>query len=106
MIACTCMVQEGQVPDASADALRARLDAFSRQAFGAPMQIRWVRITPGNGFTAGVPSTSSIVSIEANAALDQTRREALMKDVCDLWMDETTCSLDEIVAVLTDPRGS
>ena len=105
MIACTCMVQEGQAPDAAADALRVRLDAFSRRAFGAPMEIRWLRITPGNGFTAGAPSTSSIVSIEANAALDQTQREALMKDVCDLWMDETDCSLDEIVAVLTDPRG-
>ena len=105
MIPCTCMVQAGQVADLSGAALQDRLQAFSQSAFGAPMKIRWVTIAQGNGFTAGVPSTSSIVSIEANAPLDQGRRETLMKEICDLWMATTECSLDEIVAVLTDPRS-
>ena len=104
MIPCTCMVQRGQVPDDSADVLRDRLQAFSRDAFGEPMDIRWVTIAPGMGFTAGRPSTSSIVSVTANAPVEQPRRVALMNALCDLWMEETRCSVDEIVAVLSDPR--
>lgn len=98
------MVQQGQVPDASAEALKGRLQTFARSAFGEAMDIRWVTIAPRRGFTAGRPSTSSIVSITAASPVDQPRRVELLNEICALWMDETRCSLDEIVAVVSDPR--
>ena len=100
---CTCLVQEGQAPDHNQSALSAALSDFVTRSFEREININWIRVAPGCGFTAGEPSTSSIVSMTAPTPLEQPEREALLRQLCDLWMEHTGCSLNEIVAVINDP---
>lgn len=102
-ISCMCMVQESQISPETEAALKSKLTAFSDKAFGAPIEIDWIHVPKGGGFTEAKPSTSSIVSMNANKPLDQETRIALLNDICDFWMAETGCSLEEVVAVIRDP---
>lgn len=103
MIICTCLVQAGRIDTDVEAALRRRLDAFTRQAFGSPAAINWTTVPEAHGFTAGVPSTASVVSIRAPARLEQLHRVELLDALSELWMEETACGLDELVAVVADP---
>lgn len=106
MIRSTCLVQAGQISAETEAALRAGLDAFTQRAFGAPADIGWTAIPQGGGFTARKPSTTSVVAIRADAPLEQKRREALLNELCDLWIRETNCSHDEVVGVISDPEAT
>ena len=104
MIACNCVVQAGQIPAPVETALRTALDAFAQKSFGAKATINWTVVPPNSGYTAGVPSTSAVVSMRSNTALQQSKREALLRELCDIWSQETKCSLDEVVGVISDPQ--
>lgn len=104
MTPCTCLVQAGQIPAATEAALRSGLSNFAERAFGAPAEINWIIVPEKGGFTAAKPSTSALVTLQADAPVEQSRRVALLQELCDLWMGETNCSLDEIVAVISDPQ--
>ncbi len=103
MIHCTCVVQEGQKPDARKKSIYDLLNRFSSDSFGEVAQIVWIPVAPGNGFTANKPSTSSVISITANKPLSEERRELLLRKLVHLWSAETECTIDEVVAVLADP---
>lgn len=103
MIRTTCLVAAEQTSEATEAALRSQLAAFTQRAFGAPPQINWIIVPAGSGFTAGKPSTASVVSIRATEPLEQTTREALLRELSNFWMAETQCSHDELVAVISDP---
>lgn len=103
MTPCTCLVQDGQISAQTQAALRSKLDVFTQSAFGHPAQFNWIAVPEGSGFTAAKPSTSSLVSVQAGEALAQDRRTRLLNDLCDLWMAETGCSMNEIVGVISDP---
>ena len=103
MISCTCVVQEGQTPDAHREVMEGALARFTATAFGEDAQVNWIPVAPGNGFTAGQPSTSSVVSMTANEPLDAERREALLRELVAVWTLQTGCTVDEIVAVIADP---
>ena len=105
MIQAVCMVQEGQIPPQTEENLRSGLGVFSEKAFGEPVEIQWVTIPERSGFTAGKPSTSSIVSVTSNKVLERPERKALLMELCDFWMAETKCSLDEVVGVINDPAA-
>ena len=104
MANCLCVVQAGQTPDTRQAQLTEALNGFSRQNFGEPADITWMAVPEGSGFTAGEPSTSSVVSFTADQPLEQSRRIALLTALSDLWMGGTGCSHDELVAVINDPR--
>lgn len=104
MIACTCMVQEGQIEPSVEASIRSKLGAFSQDAFGEQAAINWIAIKRGGGFTAGEPSTSSLVSFRSNAPLSSEDRITMLNQVCDLWMGETHCSINEIVVSISDPE--
>ena len=104
MTACICMIQDGCVPADTRAALEQRLTGFVRDEFGTALAATWVTVAKGDGFTEGKPSTASVVSITAPEPLDQIRRVELLHTLNDLWMEETRCGLDEVVAVLSDPR--
>ena len=106
MIASTCLVQEGQISVETQAKLQAQLSAFTERAFGEPADVKWVAIAPRSGFTAGKPSTSSVVAIRPGAPVEQSRRVALLTELCDLWRRETNCSLDEVVGVISDPQAA
>lgn len=105
MIRCVCLVQGGQIADAQQLKLTATLQALCKRAFGQSLEVNWIAIAPGNGFTGGKPSTSSIVSVAAPEPLEQGRRASILAEICDLWMQETACSMNEIMAVVSDPRS-
>lgn len=104
MITCNCIVQAGQISTETEATLRANLSAFSERAFGEPAEITWRAIPERSGFTAAQPSTSSIISMTANASLPQARRAALLREMCELWVRETHRSLNEVVGVISDPQ--
>ena len=103
MTSCNCIVQEGEIPPATEADLRRSLQAFSRRAFGSDAEISWLTVPRGNGFTAGEPTKASVVSLRSEVPLEQGRREFLLKELCDLWIRETQCSIDELVGVIADP---
>ena len=105
MISCTCFVQEGQSPDQRKENVQALLERFTSASFGEQAQIAWIPVAAGNGFTAGAPSTSSVVAMTANEPLAPSRRESLLREFVGLWTVETGCSIDEIVAVISDPEN-
>ena len=106
MIHCSCLVQEGQSADRGKDAIQSAVTDFIDQAFGQPADIKWTTVAPGNGFTAGKPSTSSIVSIASPEPLSHQRRESLLREFSSLWTSRTGDSTDEIVAVISDPQSN
>ncbi len=104
MIRCMCLVQAGQAPEAKKVPLQHLLNGFSERTFGQGADIHWVSVPERSGFTAAKPSTSSIVSMSAAEPVEQETRAALLTELCDIWMRETGCSLNEIVAVINDPK--
>lgn len=105
MPAYVCLIQEGQVAEQRREALAKGLKQIGREAFGddpAATEISWIVVKKDFAWTAGEPSTSSLVirSVPVGFAFD--RREAFLREVCDLWADETGCSIDEIVATAWD----
>ena len=100
-----CMIQEGQAPHRQQAALERGLRRIGREAFGddpAATEFAWVVIEPGFAWTAGEPSTSSIVVRSVPAGLPDDEREAFLRRVCDLWVEETGCSINEIVVTAWD----
>ena len=105
MINCICVVQQGQSPDNRSAELKGLLNHFSSASFGDVAEVAWIPVAPGNGFTAGKPSTSSVVSFTSGEALQPEHRETLLRELVALWTDATGCSVDEIVAVIADPAS-
>ncbi len=103
MINCSCLVQEGQSPDLKKTEIQAAIQEFTVRSFGLEARIVWTPVAAGNGFTAGKPSTSSVVSITSNEKLSPARRQSLLQEFVALWTTETGSTIDEIVAVITDP---
>lgn len=103
MLNCLCVIQEGQGPDQNRAALADALDHYAQEFLGDSLQVNWVPVAEGSGFTAGRPSTSSVVSITAGKPLAQQRREMLLRELVSLWTNQTGCDVDEVVAVLADP---
>lgn len=100
-----CIVQEGQAPDRKAEALEAGLRRIGQRFFGdvpEEIEIRWDRLAKGWAWTAGEPSTSSLVIRSVPVGYDDAKREAYLRAVCDLWVETTGCSIDEIVATALD----
>ena len=99
------MIQEGQTAAASVAPLTRGLERISRDAFGedpGDLEIRWVTVPAGYGFTAGRPSTTSLVIRSVPPGWPSENRVAFMKNVCELWQEVTGCSLDEIVVTAYD----
>ncbi len=103
MINCLCVIQEGQVADLKRGELGTALEAYAQEFLADSVQLNWLPVPGGCGFTAGEPSTSSVVSLTATQQLTQERREQLLRELVALWTRHTGCSVDEVVAVVADP---
>jgi hypothetical protein len=100
-----CIVQQGQAPDGKRGALEEGLRRLGQEFFGedpASIEIAWTVLKDGFAWTAGEPSTSSVVIRSVPAGLPSDEREAFMREVCDLWVRETGCSIHEIVVTAWD----
>ena len=100
-----CIIQEGQAAERRQDVLAEGLRRIGQESFGddpSTTGISWIVVKKGFGWTAGEPSTSSIVVRSVPVGLAAERREAFMRRVCDLWERETGCSINEIVVTAWD----
>jgi len=100
-----CMIQAGQAADRQRDALAARLRDLAHRTFGEDadaVEIRWLPIAKGYAWTAGEPSTTSIVVRSVPVGYPNDERENLLREICDLWVETTGCSIDEVVATALD----
>ncbi len=100
-----CIIQAGQTADQRIEPLEAGLRRLAREFSGddpADVGIRWTRQPKGWAWTAGQPSTSSIVVRSVPVGYDDGERERFLRAVCDLWVEATGCSIDEIVATAFD----
>ena len=102
----SCIIQEGQAADRKRDALEAGLRRLGQEFFGdapeAEVGIRWTRHAPGWAWTAGEPSTTSIVVRSVPVGFDNDRREEYLHAVVAFWAETTGCHVNEIVATAFD----
>ena len=59
-------------------------------------------VDEGFGFTAGMPSTTTLVVRSVPEGFPDDQRTQLMTRVCDLWQDVTGCTTNEIVVTVID----
>lgn len=100
-----CMIQEGQEAERQKAALADGLREIGQRAFGdrpEDVEIRWNTLAKGYAWTAGEPSTSSIVVRSVPVGLPNDQREEFLHSVCNLWMETTGCSINEIVVTAFD----
>jgi hypothetical protein len=100
-----CIIQEGQAADRKQEALEAGLRTIGQECFGddpAATAIRWNVLKKGYAWTAGEPSTASLIIRSVPVGLPLDEREAFMRRVCDLWENVTGCSIEEIVVTAWD----
>ncbi len=95
-----CVIQSGQSADKKQAALEEGLRRLGQETFGeepSDAEIAWTVIAKGYAWTAGEPSTSSIVIRSVPVGLPLEEREAFMREICTLWENVTGCTTDEIV---------
>ena len=102
MTLCACMIQEGQIPEHQIGPLEEGLSEISSRYFAVPAETLWTAVDAGNGWTAGEPSTTSLVIMYVPAGIQQDERTSLLRSICDLWAAVTGCSMNEIVATARD----
>ena len=100
-----CIIQDGQAPHQKQEILAEGLRRLGHDSFGddpSATEISWIVMEKGFAWTAGEPSTSSLVIRSVPVGLEPDRREAFLRKVCELWQTETGCSIDEIVVTAWD----
>ena len=100
-----CVIQEAQTADQKRSELAEGLKKIGQDAFGddpSQTSISWIVVKRGFAWTAGEPSTSSIVVRSVPVGLPLDLREAFMRKVCELWQNVTGCSIHEIVVTAWD----
>jgi phenylpyruvate tautomerase PptA (4-oxalocrotonate tautomerase family) len=100
-----CIVQAGQTPEREQARLAQALAQLAQETFGDPpeqVEIQWISVPEGFGFTAGQPSTSSLVVRSVPVGFPDEQRERFMSQVTRLWQDVTGCTADEIVVTALD----
>ncbi|MEM1182249.1 MAG: hypothetical protein AAGM22_28125 [Acidobacteriota bacterium] len=98
-----CIVQENQAAHRATDRLEAGLREISARYLGdGPTEISWHVATPGDMFTGGRPSTSSIVSAAVTRLAGTADRKQILGALCELWMDETGCSSHDVLVAIAD----
>jgi len=105
VIHCTCMVQAGQISETQQARLRTETNIFSKRHFGSEPSIQWVEVPEGSGFTEAKPSTSVVVSMNADRSLAPSEREPLLRELGDIWIEHAQRSSNEVVTVISDPQS-
>lgn len=104
MIPVMFLVQEDQISAETEAALKSRIDGFSRRSFHERAEIDWIVVPAGSGFTGSKPSTAVIASLHANKPLEQETRTSLLKELCDIVMDQTGRTKNEVLAAIRNPQ--
>jgi phenylpyruvate tautomerase PptA (4-oxalocrotonate tautomerase family) len=99
------ILHEGVVPAAVRPALAAGIGRAYASLFEVPAEAVVVDFTEfprGRFFTAGKPSTSSIVAGTVPAGTSTAQRHRLLSDITTLWCETAGCTPHEIVVSAGD----
>ncbi|NIB43533.1 hypothetical protein HBA55_28250 [Pseudomaricurvus alkylphenolicus] len=100
MTYCICLLQEGQIPEHQvADLGNGIHDIAAKHSLGTEPNISWIIVPKGQGWTAGQPSTSSVVTM-MTSSMEQSQRVKILNDICNLWTERTGCHINEIIATV------
>ena len=100
-----CIAQQGQVSEQKKAELTDGLVQIAAEMLGqdaGTVEVAWVSVNEGFGFTAGEPSTSTLVARSVPVGFSDDERTRLMTRICDFWQDVTNCSTNEIVVTVMD----
>ncbi len=104
MMTCYCLIQEGTISQEDMLRLEAGLETIVEKHLASGVTASSVVIPKGNGWKAGELSTSSLVVL-STPDIEQDARTDLLRAICDLWIEVTQCSIDEIM-VCAPPLSS
>lgn len=93
-----CIVQDGQVDEPTVARLEEGLSGVVATFFEEEIEVNWTSVAKGSGFTGGVPSSSSLVSLSVLADIKQERRVELLDAICTMWSGVAGCHVNEVVA--------
>lgn len=104
----TCMVQEGRIPPEQRATLERALKTAITDHVGpdAKLAVAWMTVPAGSGYSAGKPSTSSLVQLSVPDGFPQQSRAALMHDVNDRWCTITGQSPYDLVVSVPDRKAA
>lgn len=100
-----CTMQEGQIGAAQRVRLADGLVKLTGRVLGVSaneVAVAFSDIPRGYGFRGGEPSTTSLVRGSIQGGLGQSVRVDLMRAICDMWMELSGCSVDELVVTARD----
>ena len=100
-------LHEGVVPERLRSRLAAGLCAVYARAFGTPaaeLGVDFTELARGRFFTAGKPSTSSIILCTVPAGTADAQRHRLLAELTACWCETTGCTPHEVVVTAADAR--
>ena len=103
------IVHEGVIADALHPELRAGLGRIYAALFHVPaaeIGVDFTVMPRGRFFSAGKPSTSSIITGSVPAGTPDAERHRLLAEITALWCEVTGCTPHEVVATAADARDA
>jgi len=100
-----CTMQEGVIGADVRTRLADGLAAVTERVLGVgadDIAVGFSDIPHGFGFRGGELSTTSLVRGSIEGGLEQPVRVELMQGICDMWMEISGCSVDELVVSARD----
>ena len=100
-----CTMQEGQIGAEARARLADGLAAVTERALGVgagEISVSFSDIPQGFGFRGGEPSTTSLVRGSVAGGVEQPVRVELMRAICDVWMEISGCTVDDLVVSVRD----
>ncbi len=100
-----CTMQEGQIGVDTRVLLADGLRRVTQDVLGESpdtMPVDFIDIPTGFGFRGGEPSTTSLVNGSIVGGVMQDVREEIMRRICDMWMEISGCTVDELVVSVRD----
>jgi phenylpyruvate tautomerase PptA (4-oxalocrotonate tautomerase family) len=102
------ILHEGVVPEALRPELAGGLGGVYARLFGVPaaeIGVDFSVMPRGRFFTAGRPSSSSIIAGTVPAGTPDERRHRLLSEITALWCEATGCTPHEVVVTAADARA-
>jgi phenylpyruvate tautomerase PptA (4-oxalocrotonate tautomerase family) len=99
------ILHEGVVPEAVRPVLTDGIRRVYAGLFEVPAEavaVDFTELARGRFFTAGRPSTSSIVAGTVPAGTSTSQRHRLLSEITALWCETTGCTSHEIVVTAGD----
>jgi phenylpyruvate tautomerase PptA (4-oxalocrotonate tautomerase family) len=102
------ILHEGVVPETLRPQLAAGIGRVYARLFQTPaaeIGVDFTELARGRFFTAGKPSTSSIIAGTVPAGTPDERRHQLLAEITAHWCETTGCTPHEVVVTAADARA-